>query len=80
MKSLSRLRKNEIAPTRSSGTWTRGSARAPICVCRKASTSVSGFSSLSVLPGATQLTHTPSAPTSLASVFVRPRIAAFDVT
>ena len=55
-------------------------ARASAAAVRIFTMPSSGFSSLSVLPGATQLTQMLSSPTSCASVFVKPRMPALEVT
>ena len=80
MKSLSDEAKKAMAPTRSSGVCRRCSARVDAAACRYFTMASSGFSSLSVLPGAMQLTQMLSLPTSMASVLVKPRIPALEVT
>ena len=56
MKSLSGEAKNNMAPTASSGTWTRFSARNPTDDCLNLIICSVGFSSDRVLPGARQFT------------------------
>jgi hypothetical protein len=80
MKSLSDEAKKTIAPTRSSGFCRRLSARSAAAAERILTIPSLGFSSESVLPGATQLTQMPSLPSSCARVRVKPSTPAFEVT
>ncbi len=80
MKSLSEEAKKATAPTRSSGFCMRASARVDAAAWRYFTTSSLAFYSDSVLPGAMQLTQMLSLPTSIASVRVKPRMPALEVT
>ena len=70
------------APTTSSGTWSRWIVRAATeTSCSASTTSGCCFTpSLIVNPGATQLTSTPSLPSSFASARVKATIAPLLVT
>src|SRR5207244_10271916 len=80
MKSLSAEAKKATAPTRSSGVCMRCSALVEAAAWRYFTMSSPAFSSESVLPGAMQLTQMLSLPTSIASVRVKPRMPALEVT